>query len=202
MTDGLLLSAIGLASVFAILTIIMLLVRILVRLLRNGEVPVEQAAVARAGAALVTGATKTPEEVATGEAPASTLVGAPEAAIREPEQPGIEGRPGPRDAAEVAAIAVGVAARMRGQGRDWSGPRIVIDGAQYEVNVGDPWQSPVAVMVNGELCWTSLDGSGLPAGGGKAPLGRARGHDARSDRLWRSAYPFVQEGYWDRRGWG
>ena len=150
MTDGLLLSAIGLASVFAILTIIMLLVRMLVRLLRNGEVPVEQAAVARAGSALVTGATETPEEVATGEAPASTPVGAPEAAIREPEQPGIEGRPGPRDAAEVAAIAVAVAARMRGQGKEWRGPRIVIDGAQYEVNLGDPSQSLVAATVNGE----------------------------------------------------
>lgn len=112
-----------------------------------------------------------------------------------------ESSAGPEDAVEVAAIALALASHMEKLGRQLGASPISIGGLQYQVEVGDLSRSPVSVVVNGERCWACLDGEGLPVAAGIAPRLAAQTRDAERIRLWRSAYPLTQSGYWDRRGW-
>jgi len=201
MTDGLVISSIGLASVFAILVIIMLLVTVLGKLLRNGELSLEQAEAPRGGVEDEGGKAGTRQEVIADRVSMAAPVGAQESTASGRTRAGIEELPRPDGSDEVAAIALAVAAHMKKRGKELGGRQIMIEDAWYEVEVGDPSQSPVAVMVNGQRCWASLDGRGLPVAGRSAPPGTAHAGEARYRPRWRAAYPMAQAGYWDRRGW-
>lgn len=171
MVDGLVVSAIGVAVVFVTLTIMMLLVMGMERAMRERKVAVESAA---AGIAAVT----------THEA---------KAAMQITVEPG--------NTAEVAAVALALASYLRGQGKQFEAGSISIGRASYRVEVGDISQPPVAISVNGERFWAGMNGEGLPVSVPGAPVPGARVGEAQTGRIWRSAYPLAQGGYWDRRGW-
>ncbi|MEE8470082.1 MAG: OadG family protein [Dehalococcoidia bacterium] len=171
MSDGLLLSVIGIAAVFVTLTVLMLFVMGMERVLRGRGVAVE--GMAAEGAA-----------VATGEVGAVAEMAA---------EPG--------DTVEVAAVALALASYMRGQGKQFGAGPLAVGGAQYQVEVGDLSRSPVVVVVNGQSYWASMDGEGLPVAAQIAPVLRARTGETQRGRGWRSAYPPAQGGHWDRRGW-
>jgi hypothetical protein len=113
---------------------------------------------------------------------------------------GVEVEHRPEDGAEVAAIALAIASHMKERGRDLHG-HLVIGDTEYSVSVGLPWDYPVPIVVDGEKYWASLDGRGLPVGGGATPLRATRIGDAQRGRQWRSAYPMPIGTPWDRRGW-
>ena len=113
---------------------------------------------------------------------------------------GVEVEHRPEDGAEVAAIALAIASHMKERGRDLHG-HLMIGDMEYHVSVGPPWDFPVPIVVDGEKYWTSLDGRGLPVGGGGTPLRATRIGDAQRGRQWRSAYPMPIGMPWDRRGW-
>jgi len=113
---------------------------------------------------------------------------------------GVEVEHRPEDGAEVAAIALAIASHMKERGRDLHG-HLTINDIEYHVSVGPPWDYPVPIVVDGEKYWASLDGRGLPVGGGSTPLRVTRIGDAQRGRQWRSAYPMPIGTPWDRRGW-
>ncbi len=118
---------------------------------------------------------------------------------------GVEAKVGEglEDTVEVAAIALALASYMKERGKELGGRHIAVGGVHYQVEVGDLSLSPVAVVVNGESHWASVDGEGLPVTEQIAPVPGAQMRDTPRGRSWRSAYPLAQGGaYWDRRGWG
>jgi len=109
---------------------------------------------------------------------------------------------GLEDPVEVAAMARARAAYMKERGKELGGRPIAVGGVHYQVEVGALSLSPVAVVVNGESHWASVDGEGLPVTEQIAPVPGAQMRDTQRGRSWRSAYPLAQGAYWDRRGWG
>ena len=152
MTDGLMVSSIGIASAFAVLIVVMLLTRLITRVYP----PMQEAG---PGAEAATRGLVAPgaEEVAPPVAPAE-----------------VEEHLVPESTDEVVAIALALAKRMRDQGRGLEGRKLVIGEASYDVDVGDLSHSPVSVTVNGEEFWASLDGKGLPVARQNAPARGAR----------------------------
>jgi hypothetical protein len=186
MADGFIASGIGVVSAFGVLFILMLFTRLITRTLPRGHFRKDVGDIAGCEVAV-----REPGEEADIEAtgPAAPM-SAPGNLLQSPDS-----------AAEVAAIALAIAAHLRKQGRDLTGWPLVIEDVQYEVKVGDHSHSPVDVIVNGETFAASLDGKGLPVERGAPPARTVRLGDEQRGRAWRSACPVPQGGHWDRRGW-
>lgn len=197
MQEGLLISVVGMGMVFVVLIIIMFLMMGIERLFREEQEVVD-------GEGALSAVEWEVGSVATGD-------GGAKSGQTRAHQPaglggvlmsiGVEVQAKAEDAAEVAAIALALAAHLSKRERSFEGRPIVIGDVEHSVEVTDPWSSPVAVTVDGEVCWASLDGKGLPVIRRGMPVIGDRAPDAQSGRLWRSAHPVGQGGYWDRRGW-
>ncbi len=200
MADGFLVSGMGIVSAFGVLIILMLLTRLITRVLPNDKAAPDKMGIGD-GAVAVGGPGVEAETEATGSAaPVEASAEVSGGELLPVSAPG-DLRQSPESTAEVAAIALAVAAHLRKQGRELTGRPLVIEDVQYEVEVGDHSHSPVDVTVNGEMFAASLDGRGLPVGRGAPPAGTVRIGDAQRGRAWRSACPVPQGGHWDRRGW-
>lgn len=186
MIDGLETSGIGLGAAFAVMVVIMLCTGIVTRIFdRNGRFGDVSAVSGKAG--------RRAADMATA---AEVIDLAPPA---EPTAP--DGGPDAGGLAGVAAIAAALAAHLRGAGRELSGRRMRIDGASFEVEVGDHSLPSIPVAVNGQRFLASL-GPGAPGAKRAGPAVIPRRPPVRHATGWRSAYPVAQGGYWDRRGWG
>jgi Na+-transporting methylmalonyl-CoA/oxaloacetate decarboxylase gamma subunit len=192
MLDGLFIGVVGMTTVFVVLIIIMFLMIGIQRLFSGKEQP-EEAAMTEVEMGVA----------ASSEATGAVSVQGEEHAVGLDEvlqTIGVEVQHRPQDAAELAAIALALASYMRERGRAM-GDCLTIGGMDYSVHVAPLWDSPVEVLVDGEKCWASLDGRGLPVAWVPAPLRATRIAHGQRGRLWRSAYPMAQGGQWDRRGW-
>ena len=200
MADGFIASGMGIVSAFGVLFILMLLTRLITRFLPKGQGRNDKSGIA-GGAVAVRGPGVEADTEATGPAAPVEASAEVSGGERLPVSAPGDLRQIPESTAEVAAIALAVAAHLRKQGRELTGWPLVIDGVQYEVEVGDHSHSPVDVIVNGETFAASLDGKGLPVERGAPPASTVRISDAQRGRAWRSAFPVSQGGHWDRRGW-
>jgi len=192
MLDGLFISVVGMTTVFVVLIIIMFLMMGIQRLFSGREQP-EVGALAEPEIGLAA----SPEATAGAHARSDEHA----AGLDEVFQTiGVDVQHRPEDEAELAAIALALASYMRERGRV-IGDSLTIGGIDYSVHVASLWDSPVEVLVDGKICWASLDGRGLPVAGASMPFYATRIAHGQRGRLWRSAYPMAQGGHWDRRGW-
>jgi len=109
-------------------------------------------------------------------------------------------RVAPESQVEVAAIVLALASYMKGRGRQ-VGRSIDIDGVHYRVEVGDTTGSTTSVVVNGEMYRGSIGDHGLSMNvqtGLRIEMGVG---DRKRGRIWRTAHPLLQGGYWTRPGW-
>ncbi|MEE8372910.1 MAG: hypothetical protein V3R87_04305 [Dehalococcoidia bacterium] len=196
MSDALFISGVGIGMAYAVLAIMMFMTMGLVRFYRgkkaspdaNGGGGGEQETMlgggrSESGAAPAAGTWQL-------AGPGGTLM-----------TTGAEQQLRPEDATEAVAIVLALAAHLGERGQELGGRPILIGDAEYVVALTDPWSSPVAVMIDGERCWGSLDGTGLPVDRTTVSTIRPQRSEAQSGRQWRSAQPIGQAGYWDRRGW-
>lgn len=109
-------------------------------------------------------------------------------------------RVGPESQAEVAAIVLALASYRKERGRQ-IGQSIYIDDVHYQVEVGDTADRAVSVVVNGEMYRGSLDDHGLSMDAETGLRIESRVGDRKQGRIWRTAYPLLQGGYWTRPGW-
>ena len=189
MTEGLITSGIGLATVFGVLIIIILMMMIMARFLRDKEVSTEVGRKTEAVSGEIVRSTQADTEESTGPQEMSL-------------PPGVNLHEEPEGTDEVAAIVLALAAYIKNQGKELRAQQIVIGNLRYAVDIGDITNLPAVVIVNGEGWWTSFDGIGLPVAGQDIPRHIVRMGDIHHSQAWRSAYPLGQGGYWDRRGWG
>ena len=193
--DGLFISVVGMTMVFAVLVIIMFVMMLIQRLFHEAEAVGEYGAAAAGEpeTALVGAATEAAADPAVAARQAPALGGVLSTI-------GVEMQAEPTCSAEVAAIVLALAAHLGKGGDEAERWHMTIGALEYEVEVSTPWHSPVAIVVNGERCWGSLDGTGLPVQT-TLPTIRPRSSTTPSGRGWRSAQPIGQAGHWDRRGW-
>lgn len=109
-------------------------------------------------------------------------------------------RMGPESQAEVAAIVLALASYLKERGRQ-VGRSIDINGVHYRVEVGEPADSTVSVVVNGEMYCGSLGDHGLSVNVQTGLRIESGVGDRKRGRVWRTAYPLLQGGYWTRPGW-
>ena len=193
---GLLITAIGMASVFVVLIVIMYLMMFIQSRFGDDEPPAE------GEGALVDVVTLSEKETQ----PVSVRAHGTTELDSVLMTIGVEVQ---EDPTEIAAISLALAAHLHKKGKELGQRSINIGHTTYDVEVAAPFDSPVAVTVNEDKFWASLDGKGLPVGIhgssmrvrriGDAQRGRIG--DAQRGRTWRSAYPLPQGPAWDRRGW-
>ncbi len=185
---GLIITAVGMGSVFLVLIVIMYLMMFIQSRFGDNEPPSE-------------GEGALPDVLSHGEGSAdstqtdsanNTGVDSMLMSI------GVEAEENP---AKVAAITLALAAHLSKKGKELGKQSIKIGNKTFEVEVSDLSTSPVAVTVNDEKFWASLDGKGLPVGIHRYPMNARRIGDAQRGRSWRSAYPPAIGAAWDRRGW-
>jgi hypothetical protein len=189
MSEGLFISVVGMAMVFVVLIIIMFLMMGIERLFREDEGTADLSVVAVGDPELtMAGARREDAGASTAGAQQAAGLGGMLMTI------GVELQAEPEGTAEVAAIALALAAHLSKRGSELGGRPMAIGSAEYAVEAGDPWSSPVAVSINGERCWGSLDGTGLPVGGTAVPTFLPLPSEPQSGRQWRSAQPIGQGG--------
>lgn len=106
----------------------------------------------------------------------------------------------PEDTAEVAAIALALAAYLRERGKRLE-KLIAIDSAQYKVEISDVSRTPTTVVVDGDSYRAAIGEEGLPPTEQIAPAPRTQRREPQRGLGWRSIYPPSQGGFWNRRGW-
>ncbi len=190
--DGLFISVVGMTAVFVVLVVIMGLMIWIQRLFSDKETPPGSGALFAPNAEVSLSAGRTKASSPAGEEGADL-----DSVLRTI---GVDVEHRPSDHAEVAAIALAVASHMKERGLELHG-RLTIGDIEYRVSVGPPWDFPVPVVVDDERFWASLDGRGLPVGGGITPLRAGRIGEPERGQRWRSAYPMPIGQQWDRRGW-
>ena len=109
-------------------------------------------------------------------------------------------RMGPESQAEVAAIVLALALYLKERGRQ-VGRSIDIEGVHYRVEVGDTTDSTVSVIVNDEMYCGSLGDHGVLMNVQTGLRIESGVGDRKRGRIWRTAYPLLQGGYWTRPGW-
>lgn len=184
---GLLITVIGMVSVFIVLIIIMYLMMYIQKILGDDKVSLEDEGALDDGLSHGEASVDTAQADLTSNDAESMLMSI-----------GVEVE---EDPAKVAAIALALAAYLSKTGKELGKQSIRIGNKSFEVEVSDSSSSPVAVTVNGEKFWASLDGKGLPVGLHRYPMNACRIGDERRGRAWRSAYPPPIGTAWDRRGW-
>lgn len=107
----------------------------------------------------------------------------------------------PQGTADVAAIALAVAAYMSERGQEFTGSQIVINDIVHQVEVGDVTGPTIEMMVDGYGYRGSLGEEGLISAKQTEKGSDAVRGDAQRGLAWRSASSSVQGGYWDRKGW-
>lgn len=106
----------------------------------------------------------------------------------------------PEDTAEVAAIALAMAAFLKERGKRLEKP-IAINGAEYHIEMSDISCSPTTVVVNGDCYRAVIGEEGLPPTEQITPVPGTRRREPQRGLGWRSIYPPSQGGFWYRRGW-
>lgn len=178
MVEGLIISLVGMAAVFVSLMVIMFLMIGIERVFRSDSIAVVD------GVGVVRGL-------------GSTRVG-----IQEEEQRGgvVGGTASPESTAEVAAIALALAFRLRERGKVL-GTSLRLNDVDYHIDVGDMGGVVVDVSVDGDGYRGSIGEEGLPPACRSDGRRLLRVAGPQRPVAWRSAYPPALGGYWRRGGW-